>query len=426
MASNCLSQSYSAGYNKYVQGDFEGAEKSFQVTLNKRLTTAEKARIYKMLGITQYMQGKRIAAEASFQTAKGLNPFMNISPSEVLDESVVTFFNTIEAPKGPKFPSTGTQNNAQGTFLKVYANPSYSQVAVDGVNLGRAGGLIKVKPGFHNIEISAKGYKTHSQPIDVKENQVNNISINLAKVTDTSIAKPPAVKQAEPPAVKKDRKVKVKKVKKRRVAKPKQPKKIRKKRRRPVKATTRPTGMKFAHYLPFGVGQFINGDTSLGLTFSALQVLGFGYGSYLWFFSATSHQQKANDDIVNMERLRDEEFPDFESDAWYQRNEEITAYSDQKNQELDAIYNQSLILNLLAGTVWATSIIHSYIKVKKARTPPGLGYNSYDRERQARFFKQRSYIVKPSLSLDVKPNWGSNYSNSHDYLGLLVDLKLEF
>ena len=431
MPSASLSQSYSAGYNKYVQGDFEGAEKSFQITLNKRLTTAEKARIYKMLGISQYMQGKRIAAESSFQKAKGLNPYINISPSEVLDESVVTFFNTIQAPKGPKLPpSSKSDATAQETYLKVYANPSFAQVAVDGVNLGRAGGLIKVSPGFHKIEVSAKNYKTHSQPIDVKQGQVNNITINLVKGSESAVSKPAPVKTAAPPAVKKDRKVK--KVKKRRVAKPKQMKKVRKKRKRVAKSGAKEEkSMTFPHFLPFGVGQYLNDDTVLGVASSTLQAFGFGYGTYLWFFVAGPLVDEANSDREKMEVQRDLDFPDPSTEAWQQRNTEIIKFSEDKDAEAESIYQQSFLMHTLAGTVWLASVIQAYVRIKagdsnsSARTVPKRRFYLVNEE-QTEFFRQRSHIVKPNLTLDIKPNWTHEPYQQPQELGILLDIKLEF
>lgn len=430
--SMAISQSYSAGYSKYVQGDFEGAEKAFQITLNKRLTTAEKARIYKMLGITQYMQGKRIAAESSFQQAKKLNPFINISPSEVLDESVVTFFETIQAPKGPTAPPVAKKEPSQETFLKVYANPSYAQVAVDGVNLGRAGGLIKVTPGFHNIEVSAKNYKTHSQPIDVKKGQVNNISITLIKITEKTTPKPAPVKAAEPPAVSKERKAKVKKVKKRKPTKPtrpKQVKKVRKKRKRYVK-TVKPSGsgkMTFFHFLPFGAGQYINNDTGLGIAFSITQAIGFSYGTYLWFIDAESFVAESDRNIEDMEQQNLQDNPNVESQAWQQRNREIIDYAEGREAQLASIYQRSIIINSISGAIWFAGIIHAYIKVKKNGTRSSASIKPFDEtERQKKFFEQRSHLVKPTLSLDLKPSLSPKVSPQQSDVSLLLDLTLDF
>ncbi|NRA45649.1 MAG: PEGA domain-containing protein [Oligoflexales bacterium] len=431
MASPSLSQSYSAGYNKYVQGDFEGAEKAFQITLNKRLTTAEKARIYKMLGITQYMQGKRIAAEASFQKAKGMNPYINISPSEVLDESVVTFFNTIEAPKGPTPPPNSGGTVSQETFLKVYANPSFAQVVVDGVNLGRAGGLIKVSPGFHKIEVSAKNYKTHSQPIDVKKGQVNNISINLVKISEPAVSKPAPVKAVPPPAVKKDRKVK--KVKKRRVVRPKQVKKVRKKRKRVVaKPTTKsaPKKMTFAHYMPFGVGQFLNGDSTLGITTATLQAIGAGYGTYLWFFVADPQAQENIEEAERLEAERDRNYQPG-TDDFIDATTAIDDFRIRKNGETDPIYEQSQIIHAAWITIWFASVIQAYVKLKSDDNASAS--NSSDKKNfylveqdQAKFFQQRSHLIKPSISLDLKPNWTVQPYKQSPNFGLLLDIKLEF
>ena len=92
-----LAQSYAQGYDRYTRGDFKGAETSLQQALSRTSGSAAKAKVYKLLGIVQYMTGKKSNAEQSFETAVSLDPSTTVGNDEVLDESVVPFFNAAKA-----------------------------------------------------------------------------------------------------------------------------------------------------------------------------------------------------------------------------------------------------------------------------------------------------------------------------------------
>ncbi|MBF0442049.1 MAG: hypothetical protein HQK54_09105 [Oligoflexales bacterium] len=86
-------QSYQKAYQEYIRSDFKAAEKSLYAALKVEFKKPELAKLAKLLGIVQYMLGKKKEAAKSFRFAIKNNPEISINKAEVLDESVIQLFN---------------------------------------------------------------------------------------------------------------------------------------------------------------------------------------------------------------------------------------------------------------------------------------------------------------------------------------------
>lgn len=345
-------QTYSEGYNKYVQGDFAGAENEFQGALNQRVSTLEKARIYKMLGISQYMQGKRGDAERSFTRAKQLKSDIAISSAEVLDESVVEFFDSIKvaapAPKAlpapaPKVevsrpvPTRAPEPKAEIAKLRIITNAEGASVAIDGHFRGSASDILAVPPGTHEVEVYAEGYANLSLPIEIKANQLNDATFKLRK------KEAPRVQTATEPedTAKKE-------------AKPK--KRTQHKNKKAVVAQETSKSSTLVNLMPFGIPQYAKGETVWGIVFSLTQVGCIAFSFSKW--NQANARVISTNDEVNERNEREAQIAD-DSEAATFHQETLDYYSGQLtkiNQERQLSY---ISVGVFVG-LWATSSLLAF------------------------------------------------------------------
>lgn len=201
-------QSLAAGQKLFYQNNFSGAETALTKALPSAKSAAEKTKIYKLLGISQYMLKKRPQAQASFKNALKLNPQTTIGGDEVLDESVIPFFNSVKAAK----PAKGDVRSAAAiagsstavapskkTIVTVNSNVPGTNVSIDGINYGHAGSPIEVSPGTMVLELSATGYVKKLVRVSAKKNTTNTISVELEKIAPKPTPTPKPVVAAREP-----------------------------------------------------------------------------------------------------------------------------------------------------------------------------------------------------------------------------------
>ncbi|MCB9228694.1 MAG: PEGA domain-containing protein [Deltaproteobacteria bacterium] len=362
-------QNYSVGYKEYSLGNFEKAENAFQLALNKSVSQAEKSRIYKMLGISQYMQGKRAAAEASFQQAKQLNPYVTISSSEVPDQSVISFFNRIKAPL-PQGDIDVTQKTSKSTneetTLSIYANIAGASVSVDGVRLGSPGRPLSVNPGIHKVMVSARGYESVVQTINIRENVANNLSVHLKKNIIKSEDK--TLKSVDNQVEKQEKgsddltKKSKDHLKKEQIASASPKKTDRKEQRKQTRKKnpaydTPDKPDPLMYLLPFGAGQYLNGENMKGAFFSLIQAgsLIYGISQYL---ASEALLTETNDEI---KRLDQERSLIQDLDEWDAHRQKTQIYQQDQQNKLDTLYVQQLISFSVFGISWAGSSLDAFI-----------------------------------------------------------------
>ena len=180
----------------YFAGQLAKAETAARQALQRRPARATQASIYKIMGMSQYMLGKKTQASSSFKRAKSLNPSIRINPNEALDPSMITFFNSIRVQssrsssrsrtsRGPLHPNAraNTIGSSKGrTVVFIRSNARGAEIAMDGIIAGTTNTSIDADPGVVSIEVSKRGYRKAVKRISVKPGKSNTFTINLRKI----------------------------------------------------------------------------------------------------------------------------------------------------------------------------------------------------------------------------------------------------
>lgn len=98
---------FERGYQAYMRNQFPIAESFFRRALKQAEEKKDKAFILKFGGISQYMRGDKRSSSRTFRNALKLDPELDIFPEEVLDPSVITFFQNVKI----RFLQTYQPNN---------------------------------------------------------------------------------------------------------------------------------------------------------------------------------------------------------------------------------------------------------------------------------------------------------------------------
>lgn len=242
-------QTFEDGYQSYVRNQFPVAELQFKGALKKARTDEDKAFILKFIGICQYMRGDKKSASGSFVQSVRMDSNVQIDEEEVLDPSVVPFFNSIKNRVGsePK--------------KKVAADPPPPPKPTP-------------KPAPKKVAKSSSKSKSKSKSL---------ASDSIMTLPDDSLIE-------EKP----ERKGRI----------------------------------NFLHFLPFGVGQFVNGSPLLGSAFAAGEI-----GALYLMFDADKtikEREGLNDLVANREGLNDQQREDF----YKENNAFIATVKNQKNLAL--------------------------------------------------------------------------------------------
>lgn len=97
-----LGESLEEGYQAYIKTNFTGAKEALTAALNNETNPNALTKIHKLLGIVHYMLSDLNEAARSFKLALSYNPNISILQSEVLDETIITFFNRIKTLESTK------------------------------------------------------------------------------------------------------------------------------------------------------------------------------------------------------------------------------------------------------------------------------------------------------------------------------------
>ncbi len=267
-----FAQDYRSAFNLYVSGDFSAAELSLSQYLNQDLSDLDRARAFKALGLSQYMQGKRQEAAQSFKDAKRYQRNIALEAPDILDPSVKDFFASIAAPpaeehrkKKKTLPVPQAKEEPQKkqelTQFLVLANVTDAKVSIDGYYRGKVGDVILLEPGSHSVEVYASSFKNQVQSVTMIPGQLNKVTVQLEPMVVAAPPPPPPV--LAPKELKKE---------------PKKEEKLAvKKKKSPPSPVRSQEEVSHAYYvLPFAVGQYMQDKIWLGLASTAGQSLGLG------------------------------------------------------------------------------------------------------------------------------------------------------
>ncbi|MBP6217118.1 MAG: PEGA domain-containing protein [Oligoflexales bacterium] len=357
-------ETYGEAYNKYVQGDFVGAEASFKASLENSGSNFEKARTYKMLGISQYMLGKRQEAEDSFKDAKKLQKEIQIEPSEVLDESVLEFFKAVEAPHEAPAPKSPTVRESvpaavdpipaqKKARLLISSNVQDAKVVIDSQLLWSLWQELELEPGIHEVEVSAPEYSTLKRPVNLEQGKLAKVQFNLKKrgSAEDKVPTPPPPPSSTP-------EVPVSEIKPEEAKVEPPAKAVRKKGKKRKTAQTSPYPINsgkpnpLLSFLPFGAGQFSQGKTLLGAGFLVGQIAGLGL-FYTRYTEADSMTESANKVLAQRQSTL-ESLPEDQQQGYF---DETTSYYASQNVKIStARTNGYYGLGLFLGLWIASSL----------------------------------------------------------------------
>lgn len=195
---SATAQVWKPGRQLLMQNNAKAAEAQLMVALKKAKSKSELAETYKFLGVAQFMAGNKAAASSSFQKSKSINPGVTLSDSEVVDESVIPFFKSVNPAS---IAGQGTQRRGQSqaalsrqkskkTLLKVMSNVPAASVRIDGIAHGNTGDEIEVDPGTIVIEVTAPGYRSAKNSVKIERNMTSVVTVNLDKIQPKPRPKP--------------------------------------------------------------------------------------------------------------------------------------------------------------------------------------------------------------------------------------------
>ena len=320
VSTSSFSQLYSDAYQFYIMGEFYKSELAYLKELREYPTGYKKSKIYKMLGIAQYMQGKKVDAARSFYYSKRLNPYTKIKESEVIDASVINFFESISR-ENPTLPSALFQKSK--TYVRFIIKPSTATLLING-KAAQINRLVEIAPGKYTFQVYAKNYLSHVQTILVKDGQINNIPLSLKK---------------------RDQK--------------RNPSKFKPKAVRPFYTVKEKNPWTNLYYFsPFGTGQFYNKRRFLGVLYAFGQAGAFYTASTKWL--AAEHMV----DDINSEsrRLLSEAQNTYEanSDEYNAAIQDINQNANTKKKRSDELYRSSYLFSGMFGVLWFISSLQAY------------------------------------------------------------------
>ena len=289
--------SYDRGIKLYRRADFKGAERAFLDVLRGGANRATKGRIYKYIGLCQYMMGRKKEARVSFHSALKNDPKTEIFPNEALDSSVLEFFLQIKQdskkgigvvasppPASKRYPSHGKAAAKKRTAPK---------------QAPRRAATAKTAP--KQAPRRAATAKTAPRPVAKKP---PNKKATTAKPSKSSRQNTRDKRQVAKKKAKKDNLFTGKTKKPPRVifrdknGSTDQP-------QEPSDSLLLPPGSdsdssyysstsNLWHFLPFGVGQYMNDNYKLGHAFAAAGIL--TLGSFVFYLYTTQAEQQTLDE----------------------------------------------------------------------------------------------------------------------------------
>lgn len=340
-----------SAYELFNKKEFHAAEEAFKSGLKH---STNKAEIYKLIGLCQYLQGERTNARANFTKAKELNPRIAIESTYISRyPGVSDFFSKIKVPRKVVTPRSEVRPQPQKqaiqasrkvliTKIIINSNAKNGKVVIDGIVAGDVGKWLTISPGYHQVKVVAKGYQSKKKKIYTQKGQKRDVTINLDVIPTVHKIKKEkkATARVAPPKVIKKKKIRRTHRKHRR-----KPKRERSEPKIPTEEKTSSTKTKetsptWQYFMPFGLPQFANNKKLLGTTFAATQAASIGFGIYQ-IISANNKTDLLNSDFPDQVEVGDSDY-----ENWQTRYDEIKS-----------LQKTGLIMFGVSAGLWLTSSI---------------------------------------------------------------------
>jgi hypothetical protein len=195
------------------------------------------------------LEGQRIESVDHFKKALELDPDIRITQDEVLDESVIAFFEAMERPKKREKKEKKTEKiflireTAKApTEILVTSNQKKARVRLDGDTDFGLNKKIPISPGEHKITVYAPGYEPQERTILADAYTLSQFHVDIKKIENKTAT----------PKVEKNILVKIPK----------------------------DTSPSLAYLMPFGYGQYKQNNLNWGIFYTISQTAALGFGIY--------------------------------------------------------------------------------------------------------------------------------------------------
>lgn len=189
VSGSAFASGYSQALKQYRIGQFKKSIRLSNQALKKNNSKKQKAKLFKLNGLSYFSLGKKESSKKSFLLALKYNPKIVVTREESLSPQAVSFFNKIKSSdlsKKERERQRRKKASKVNRTVIVLNTPAKGTVIIDDIFVGQTGEKIEVKPGLIVATIKAKGFRAKKVKLRVKKNTKNKFNIKLSKIKPKS------------------------------------------------------------------------------------------------------------------------------------------------------------------------------------------------------------------------------------------------
>jgi hypothetical protein len=183
--------SYSEARKHFNNGDLRATQKTLESILlpKSKVTKKELEEARKLYGVSLFLQNKKGEAENEFRQVLTANPSAKIRKQDVLDPQIEVLFESVRAKikKGGNEKSEVSKSAPQklptapanASLLVLQCNVKKASVFVDGIYVGDCANPITLEPGRHDITVSTEGYEDVTKTVETARGQSVAFAVSL-------------------------------------------------------------------------------------------------------------------------------------------------------------------------------------------------------------------------------------------------------
>jgi hypothetical protein len=197
-----------AARTKFEAGDLKGTKAALEKILLPRpkITGQDLEEAQKLYGVTLFLMGRKQESADVFRAVLSRNPQAALRESDVLDPALAELFSKVKEKANKKAPPISTADTpavakalGNAAMLTLNCNVKKASVFVDELFVGTCITPITLEPGKHEISVSAEGYSDKKSELVLKAGQSSKLDINLEKYDNNSEQNTQDVFGAKPP-----------------------------------------------------------------------------------------------------------------------------------------------------------------------------------------------------------------------------------
>jgi hypothetical protein len=193
---------------KFEGGDLKGTKAALEKILLPRpkITGQDLEEAQKLYGVTLFLMGRKQEATDVFRAVLNHNPKAALRESDVLDPALADLFAKLKEKASKKAqPSNAAETTllpkapGNAAMLTLNCNVKKASVFIDDLFVGTCVTPVTLEPGKHEISVSAEGYSDKKSELVFKAGQSSKLDINLEKYDNNSEQNTQDVFGAKPP-----------------------------------------------------------------------------------------------------------------------------------------------------------------------------------------------------------------------------------